>query len=92
MLLVIVDVFRTFAAVGSQNKEAFAIFSQIDFGIIVYSILVFLTNITLFYITSYWTILSHIFYWLTLVVYIAVLVAYHFIALSIYAAEDRYMG
>ena len=51
------------------NYDAYAILSNWDFGMLVFTINVVVVNFTLFYITKYWTFLNHLFYWGTLVVY-----------------------
>ncbi len=52
------------------NGAGYAILSNWDFGILVYTANNLVVNLTLFYITKYWTVLSHVSYWGTLMVYL----------------------
>ena len=51
------------------NYDAFAILSNWDFGMLVFTIDVVTVNLTLFYLTKYWTWISYMTYLGTLMFY-----------------------
>jgi len=51
------------------NLDAYAIFSNHDFGMLVFTAIVVVVNLTLFYLTKYWIAFTHVMYWGTLLVY-----------------------